>query len=179
MNFGELWGKMAPNGREISPIEVRLGFMGRYEVSVDQAGRVAIPTKFREILLQTYGEEGSHVVLAPIGPRIKVFPVPVWMERVESELMRLSRMNPLADQVFHLFYNKSVAQQLDSQSRVRIPSEMIEELGLGRKVFVTGQKDYMEIWPPEKWREAEEKFTANYEKTLAELFGGRPKQADA
>ncbi|MCX7963088.1 MAG: hypothetical protein N2644_01210 [Candidatus Sumerlaea chitinivorans] len=170
---------MAPNGREISPIEVQLGFMGRFEVSVDQAGRVAIPTKFREILLQTYGDEGSHVVLAPIGPRIKVFPVPVWKERVETELTRLSRMNPLTDQVIHLFYNKSVTQQLDSQSRVRIPSEMIADLGLGRKVFVTGQKDYMEIWPPEKWLEADREFSAKYQEILAEMFGGRPKQADA
>jgi len=135
VNFGELWGKMAPNGREISPIELRLGFMGRYEVSVDQAGRVAIPTKFREILLQMYGEDGSHVVLAPIGPRIKVFPVPVWLEKVEPELARMSSMDPLTDKVIHVFYNKSVAQQLDSQSRVRIPSEMIEDLGLGRKVY--------------------------------------------
>ncbi len=139
-------------------------FLGEYQHTVDDKGRVVLPSKFRDQLARgcviTKGQERC----------LFVFPDDRWGEEVEK-VMKLPRTDRRARNYARSFFASASDQKPDRQGRIVIPSALREYAGLDKDVTVVGVADRVEIWSSDSWSEnsveADELY-AGIEETLSE-----------
>ncbi len=130
-------------------------FRGQFTHSVDDKGRVSLPSRFRDVLA---ADGDSRFVLTPDpgSPCLHLYPYRAWedYERKVSEL-------PTHDQRIVRFRRLyvSVAQEgeLDKVGRVRLPPEFRDRIRVEKDVVFAGMGKIIEIWSKALWeRELEE-----------------------
>jgi MraZ protein len=121
-------------------------FLGEYEHSLDEKGRLTLPARFRESfqdgLVMTRGMDGCLIV----------YPAAEWHMLVESQFTAL---NPLSrdDRMMQRYFFTGAAEAVpDRQGRVGIPAVLARRAGLEREVVVAGVFDHLEIWDRARWR---------------------------
>lgn len=121
-------------------------FKGHYINSINDKGRLSIPSKFREVL---DGEEADHLIITKgIDACLIAFAPDEW-EKVEEKARHLSMVRK-ADIVFKRHVVGSAEEcAVDAQGRVLIPVSLREYAGLKKKCLFVGITDRFEIWDQE------------------------------
>lgn len=119
-------------------------FTGEYRHSVDEKGRIAIPSRFRAQL-----DDGAFVSRW-IDACLAVFPKNEWDVLAE----KVSAL-PLADassRTFQRFiFAGAFEVELDRQGRIVVPPTLREFVGLEGEAVIVGSRDHAEIWAPSRW----------------------------
>lgn len=140
-------------------------FMGQYEHTVDEKGRVAIPARFRSEL----GER--LVVTRGLDKCLWVFPWDGWQaicKRLESLPFTRAR-----NRSFQRYFFAGASEcQPDGQGRILIGPSLRSYAGLGREAVLVGVSDHIEIWSREAWGAFEQQANVDYEALAEDLFTG-------
>lgn len=124
-------------------------FRGATLVNLDSKGRLAIPTRYREGLLEEAG--GQLVCTIDIHcPCLLLYPLPEW-EIIEQKLSRLSGMNPVERRVQRLLLGHASECQMDSAGRLLIAPVLRQHAGLIKEVMLVGQFNKFELWDEMTW----------------------------
>ena len=118
-------------------------FMGEYNHTIDTKGRVAVPSKFRETLGETF------VVTLGLDGCLFVYPNNEWVNFV-------SKLNSLpgskeARQLQRYFMAGASECEVDKQGRILIPAKLRDQAGLNKDVVFVGVLSKIEIWSKERW----------------------------
>jgi MraZ protein len=118
-------------------------FRGSAPAKIDDKGRLKIPTDFRRLIEERYGQD--LFVTSVVGDSALIYPLPVW-EDIEQKLVAL----PSTDRtkVRYLERVNYFGQQvsLDVQGRILIPQLLRESAGMNGDVVVSGQLNHLVIW---------------------------------
>lgn len=133
-------------------IEALLGFTSNFPVKLDSALRLPIPAKFRSVLNSNYRQYSTKLVVAPDKGKLRMFPIPVWME-TQKRLEASDQFNAEANARNAFIYGHLHQTAIDAQSRIRLPQSLADMAGLKKDVVVVGKKLSMEIWDAAKWAE--------------------------
>lgn len=119
-------------------------FRGRYQHSLDEKGRVAIPQRFRDILDAPDGSP-SLVVTVESDECLVVYPESAWRS-LEEKIAALPQMNE--DLKTYLRFSVGWATDClpDRQGRILIPQPLREYAHLERDVWFVGMLNKFEIW---------------------------------
>lgn len=122
-------------------------FRGSTIATIDDKGRLKVPTDFRRFLEERYG--GEFFVTSVRGDRAIVYPLPVF-EEIERKLATLPATDPTRQRFLERvnFYGAQVA--LDGQGRLLLPPIVREKTAMAGEVVVTAQIDRLEIWNRER-----------------------------
>ncbi|AWH88095.1 division/cell wall cluster transcriptional repressor MraZ [Limnobaculum parvum] len=124
-------------------------FRGATTINLDSKGRLAIPTRYRDSLLDEC--EGQLVCTIDLHqPCLLLYPLPEW-EKIEQKLSRLSSMNPAERRVQRLLLGHASECQLDSAGRVLIANTLRQHALLVKEVMLVGQFNRFELWSEEAW----------------------------
>jgi len=134
-------------------------FTGRYEHTIDAKGRVALPSKFREVLLTNYRED-RLIVTSFIDPCLIAYPVSEW-RALEEKIRTLPRFDPNVLQIKRMLVSGATECQIDSNGRILIPPVLRQFAGLDRDMVWAGMVDTIEIWSKENWDQMFEKARSN------------------
>ncbi|MFZ5854239.1 MAG: division/cell wall cluster transcriptional repressor MraZ [Chloroflexota bacterium] len=119
-------------------------FTGEYRHSVDEKGRVAVPSKFRAQL------EGGAFVSRWIDACLAIFPKGEW-DALAAKVAAL----PIADassRTFQRFIFAGAFEiDLDRQGRVVLPASLRSFAALEGEAVIVGSRDHAEIWAPARW----------------------------
>jgi MraZ protein len=119
-------------------------FTGEYRHTVDDKGRLAVPSRFRAQL------GGGGVISRWIDGCLAIHTKAGWAE-LEAKIAAL----PVTDGNARLFSRSIFAgaadADLDKQGRVLLPAYLREGIKLGGEAIVLGARDHAEIWAPETW----------------------------
>lgn len=118
-------------------------FMGEYNHSIDQKGRIIVPAKFREEL----GEE--FVMTLGLDGCLFVYPTSEWETFVE-QLKKLPG-NREVRQLQRYFLAGATNCEVDKQGRILIPAKLREHAGLEKEVVFVGVLGKIEVWSKERW----------------------------
>lgn len=138
-------------------------FLGEYQHSLDEKGRVVVPKKFREAL------EGGCYITKGQDRCVFVFTPDRWdaeMARVSS----LPRTDRRSRNYARSFFAGASDQGLDGQGRLALSESVREYAALDKDVVIVGVADRIEIWATEVWASIQEEaddFYADIEETLA------------
>lgn len=126
-------------------------FRGFSTVSIDNKGRLAIPSRFRERLAGVAG--GSLVLtLNPLDHCLWIYPYSDW-ELIEKKLAELSDFDKQSRRTKQMMRGYASDCQLDSQGRILIPQELRDYAQLQKSAVILGQGNKFEIWNQKSWEE--------------------------
>ena len=121
---------------------------GSAAATVDEKGRLKIPTDFRRQLEERWGPE--VFITSPFGDAARVYPLPVW-EELENRLLAM----PSTDRARNRFLERvnyfGQQTRLDPQGRVLIPALLRDKAAMSGEVVVAGRIDYLEVWNHERF----------------------------
>ena len=126
-------------------------FMGEYHHTIDDKGRLIIPSKFRTEL----GE--SFVITRGLENCLIVYSLVEW-NKIVDKLKKLPFTKKDARNFTRFFLSGATITELDKQGRANIQASLIDYASLEKDCVVIGVNDRLEIWSKDKW---EEFFNAN------------------
>jgi MraZ protein len=120
-------------------------FRGRYQHSLDDKGRVAIPQRFRESLDGPEKGGGSLVITVEPDECLVVYPESAWRE-LEEKVGALPQMNEDLKTYLRFTIGWATDVQPDRQGRILIPQPLRDFAHLERDVWFVGLLNKFEIW---------------------------------
>ncbi|MCK4675056.1 MAG: division/cell wall cluster transcriptional repressor MraZ [Gammaproteobacteria bacterium] len=133
-------------------------FRGINNIAVDAKGRMAMPARYRESLLEGCG--GRLVVTVDRDHCLLVYPLPEW-EIIESKLVELPSLNKTARLLQRLLIGYATELEMDGQGRILLPAILRDFAGLKKKAVLIGQGKKLEIWDEDTWAESQEEWMAS------------------
>jgi len=119
-------------------------FLGEFQHSVDQKGRLAIPAKFRGHL-----QEGA-VLTRGLDKCLVLYPMREWLALAEK-VGRLPQTQPNVRVLSRLLFSGAADCTLDGQGRIMVPPYLREYAGIITEVAVIGLYTRIEIWSLQEW----------------------------
>lgn len=122
-------------------------FIGRFPHTIDEKGRLSIPSRFR----QTLQDRGQNIlVLTDFDSCITAYPLDVWA-RFEEKIQTQSNFEKDVRAFLRHFYSAASECPVDGQGRILVPPQHREKAGLSREVIIVGALNRIEIWDRERW----------------------------
>ncbi len=140
-------------------------FLGEYTYKIDDKKRLAIPTKFRQLL----GKKA--VITRGLDNCLFLYPQKDWKELAEK-LAKLPLSQADARGFVRIMLAGAMEVKMDSLGRILIPDYLKKYAGLQKKVVVAGLYNRIEIWDEAKWqiyKQKTEKEAGDIAERLKEL----------
>lgn len=128
-------------------------FIGEYTYSIDDKKRLAIPTKFRQIL----GKKA--VITRGLDNCLFLYPIKEW-QNLADKLSKLPLSQADARGFARLMLIGAMDVNLDNLGRILIPDYLKKYGSLKKKVVIAGVFNRIEIWEENKWQEYKKKTEA-------------------
>ena len=131
-------------------------FRGANKVTLDAKGRMAMPARYREMLLER--GDGRLVVTVDRSDRcLLIYPLPDW-EEIERKLMRLPTLYEQARRLQRLMVGHASDIEIDGHGRVLLPPKLREFAQLNRNAILIGQGSRFELWDEQRWDERRDEW---------------------
>jgi MraZ protein len=112
-------------------------FRGANKVTLDAKGRVAMPARYRDTLVE---RSGGRLVAT--------------VDRADKCLL----IYPQARRLQRLMVGHATDLELDSHGRVLVPPKLREYAGLSRQAMLIGQGSRFELWDEQHWNERRDEW---------------------
>jgi MraZ protein len=132
-----------------------MSFRGINNLALDAKGRMAMPARYRDRLLESCG--GHLVATVDRDHCLLVYPLPEW-EIIEAKLIELPSLNQQARLLQRLLIGYASECELDSQGRILLPTMLREFAHLDKKIVLIGQGKKFEIWDEDTWTQSQESW---------------------
>jgi MraZ protein len=118
-------------------------FFGRFEHTIDDKGRLTIPSRHRADLA------GGLVMTRGLEPCLLIYPLVRWQEISEKfdQLPAVSQED--IGEFMRFMFAEAMDAVPDKQGRVSIPAYLCQYAQLGEQVIVAGVRDHLEVWNPD------------------------------
>ncbi|HEY2345253.1 MAG TPA: division/cell wall cluster transcriptional repressor MraZ [Xanthomonadaceae bacterium] len=139
-------------------------FQGETAITIDDKGRLAIPTSYREAVARECGNR-LVVTYSPFESGcLYIYPQPVW-ERLRDQVNAL----PRAQSVSRILQLKLVGAasfvEPDGNGRIGIPASHRSAIGIEKRAVLLGMGDKFELW-------SEQAHRAQIQQTLSDADMG-------
>ena len=119
-------------------------FIGEYHHTIDEKGRIIVPSKFRDSL------GNSFIITRGIENCLFVYSMDNW-EKITDKLNSLP-FTKRDSRTFNRFFMSGATEvELDKQGRVNIATPLIHYANLLKDCVIIGTGDRIEIWSQESW----------------------------
>ncbi len=141
-------------------------FRGRSKHALDEKGRLAIPTRFKDGL----NGRGIHsVVITNHFNCLWAFASDDW-KSIEEKAADLSLFDQAVN-TYRRYFISGAQECLIKQGRITIPPDLREIAGLKKEVVLVGEVKLFEIWDREKWEEEFERAKKGFPEAGKALTG--------
>ena len=121
-------------------------FIGEYHHSVDDKGRLIIPSKFRDELGTKF------IITRGIENCLFVYSMESW-EKIVNKLETLPFTKKDARAFIRFFLSGASEAEFDKQGRINITSPLSSYANITKECVVIGTGDRLEIWSEESWND--------------------------
>ncbi|MGP8320898.1 MAG: division/cell wall cluster transcriptional repressor MraZ [Methanosarcinaceae archaeon] len=140
-------------------------FIGEYCYNLDVKGRLALPSKFRQLL------RAGVVVTKGLDSCLFLYPKKQW-NKLAKKLSNLPISQSKARAFSRLTLAGAMDIDYDNQGRITIPKYLRKFAKLDKKVIIAGLYDRLEIWDELAWNKYKtgtEKKSGDIAEALGEL----------
>lgn len=115
---------------------------GKFEHSLDTAGRLIVPAKLRDKLGKCF------YVAVGVKQNLTIFPLNTWQKLKE----RVEGLTTTQAAAMDIFFAAAHECEVDKQWRFQIPAMLKEYAQIDRDVVITGNNDRAQIWSADAWQ---------------------------
>jgi MraZ protein len=137
--------------------------MGEYHHSIDEKGRLIIPSKFR------YELGDKFIVTKGLDGCLFVYPKSEW-DNIISKLKVLPFTKKDARTFMRFFLSGATECEFDRQGRINITSPLAEYADLTKDCVIIGVNDRLEIWSKDRFDNFFDKNEENLSDIAENLF---------
>jgi len=119
-------------------------FQGASALALDSKGRIAVPTRHRDVLQAT--ADGQLTLTKHPEGCLLVFPRPAW----ESFRDRVAALPMSASGWKRVFLGNAMDVELDASSRILISPELRAAANLTKDLMLLGMGSHFELWDAER-----------------------------
>jgi len=145
-------------------------FRGFSSISLDVKGRLAIPRRYRERLLE-HCHGNLILTLNPLDRCLWLYPFPEW-QLIEEKLQALSDFDRRSRRTKQMMRGYATECELDAQGRILVPQKLREFAALEKNVVFLGQGNKFEVWDEKTWDAQRDEWIEQLDDD-----GGEPSQA--
>ena len=120
-------------------------FQGESAITIDDKGRLAVPTAHRELVAR---ECGNRLVITynPFeAGSLWIYPHQVW-ERVRDQVNALPKVKKVNRALQLKLVGAAEIVELDGNGRISIPASHRSAVGIEKKAVLLGMGDRFELW---------------------------------
>lgn len=124
-------------------------FRGINLMNIDPKGRFAIPTKYRQKII----EESNGCMVMTIDTDeacLLLYTLSRW-EEVEEKIQALPSFDPAVRRIQRLLIGHASEVEMDTQGRLLLPTVLRDLLTLDKQMVLLGQGHRFEIWSQARW----------------------------
>lgn len=125
-----------------------IGFLGQYDITIDDKGRVRVPAKYKNQL----GED--FIIACGENACLAIYPLETW-EKFKQQISQLSDLDEKSIEFKRRLYSNATFGEFDSAGRVLIPLKFRNYASLKKAVVASGVDDHFELWDAEAWADGE------------------------
>ncbi len=140
-------------------------FMGEYHHTIDDKGRLIIPSKFREQL----GEK--FIVTRGIENCLFAYSEKDF-QKIVDKLETLPFTKKDAREFMRFFLSGASEAEFDKQGRIHITSPLISYADIKKECVIIGSGDRLEIWSLDNWNNFFDSAKDNMSDIAENLFDG-------
>ncbi len=140
------------------------GYLGSYLYQVDEKGRVTLPAAFRR-----GGEAASFILIQYHADALTLYPSENW-GAVQERLRELAKRTPRSRHFLLALTANAHEVAPDKQGRILIPDRLRERVGVRSEAQLVGAIDKIEIWDPDRFREAMQEPGDEFGELAAGIF---------
>ena len=130
-------------------------FRGATKITLDDKGRMVMPTRYREQIDER--AQGKLVVTVDREKCLLIYPQPEW-DLLEAKLMSMANLHLQARLMQEMMVGFATDLTLDGHGRMLLPPELREFAGLERYAMLIGQGNRFELWNESRWSERLEEW---------------------
>lgn len=120
-------------------------FLGEYSHTIDDKGRLTVPSKFRTDLAV------GIVVTRGFDQNLMVYPMPGW-QKLSERVLSKPISDPRVREFRRLLFSGAADLTQDRQGRILLPPFLREYAGIMDEVVIVGMYDHLEIWSATAWQ---------------------------
>ena len=132
VNSGTKWLKVGDNM-----------FMGEYHHTIDEKGRIILPSKIR------YDLGDNFIVTRGLDNCLFVYPKNEWSEIINKYKSLPNTKD--ARNFMRFFLSGATTLEFDKQGRINIPTVLVKFADLKKDCVIIGVNERLEIWSKENW----------------------------
>jgi MraZ protein len=133
-------------------------FRGLSAVNLDVKGRLAIPMKYRQLLVDLCA--GRLVVTIDTEERcLLIYPIDEW-EVIQAKIEALPSFNPSARRIQRLLIGHATDIELDANGRILLSQPLREYAQLDKETILLGQGKKLELWSKDLWNSRRDDYIA-------------------
>jgi MraZ protein len=138
-------------------------FIGEYQATIDEKGRISVPAKFRTQL------KSKVVVTRGLDSSLFLYTLDEWKKLAEKlASLPISTANTRA--FSRLMLAGAMDCEIDKQGRITLPLYLKDFAKIGKKLIFAGLYNRIEIWSDELWQKYKE-ATEKESNQIAEQLG--------
>lgn len=119
-------------------------FIGEYQASIDEKGRIAVPAKFRGLLKK------KVVVTRGLDQSLFLYNIEEW-KKLAQKLASLPISTSNTRAFSRLMLAGAMDCELDKQGRITLPGYLKDFARMQKKIVFAGLYNRVEIWSEELW----------------------------
>jgi len=131
-------------------------FFGNYSHTIDEKGRLVIPSKIRE-------EIGRVVyIMKGFDGALSIFKEETFVKLCQQiETLSFNKRNARAYERIQLA--NACELEIDKAGRVQLPAQLLAKYQIGKEVVILGVLDHIEVWNKITYEEYEKANDGNFE----------------
>ena len=138
-------------------------FLGSYEYSIDDKGRLVIPSKFRnEIGDKLYLMKGFDGCLS-------IYKDSDFQKTIEN-LQKFQYEKEKTRLYQRLLLETIVELTIDKLGRIQIPQKTLQKYCIGKEVKIIGLLDHFEVWDQNVWEKYHDDHIKDFEHDAEDLL---------
>src|SRR4030067_2118523 len=124
-------------------------FLGQFQHSIDDKGRLMVPARFRELL------EGGAYLTQGFDHCLMVMTEP-YFNQVYERLNALNLTELPARQLRRQMLSNAYPVEIDKIGRILIPQNLRPFITMCGEVILAGQGEYFTVWAPSDWQQQQD-----------------------
>ena len=120
-------------------------FMGEYHHSIDEKGRIIIPSKIRMDLGDNF------IVTRGLDNCLFIYPKDEWNEIINKYKSLPNTKD--ARNFMRFFLSGATNCEFDKQGRINVPTPLVNYADLKKDCVIIGVNERLEIWSKERWEQ--------------------------
>ncbi|GAB4501384.1 MAG: division/cell wall cluster transcriptional repressor MraZ [Anaerolineales bacterium] len=119
-------------------------FLGQFHHTLDEKGRLTIPSAFREALT------GGAFLSQGFDRNLMVMTA-AYFQQVYQRINAMSITDPSARLLRRLLLSSAYPAEVDKAGRILLPPTLRQFIEIQNEAVVVGQGEYFELWTPGEW----------------------------